>query len=300
MNVCPVCNRFRSLKDHLFELSEICRYLGNVRQYARGKDKCEVSTLAISDWLKLASHLKLVKVGWWRVSSVLDNGFCASDFDDEASDDEHFSNFATALTRYIYVTNALEETYRFIFSEYIALAYREGIPKKEQVREPSMMAAEIVRRIESGRLPDYLNHAVKNVELTLLKYIDHFSLTANQLSKLDSSSQDYGLGLLRYIRNHVAHGRFPILENPNLYGKSLERRNVFNMLHHSTRLSAMFIQTILLNFNDGFKSVDYMYMEQVWDEEGTYYVDNCQIDLLSTVHLHGEFSFAKPVKSLVG
>lgn len=296
MSVCPECDNFRNLKDHLFELSELCRYLGNVRQYARGKDKCEVSTLVISDWLKLASHLELVKMSWWRVSSFFDNGFCASDFDDEASDDEHFSNFTTALTRYIYVTNALEETYRFIFSEYIALAHRESIPKKERVREPSMMAAEIIRRIEADRVPSHLNHTVKNVEITLLKYIDHFSLGANQLNKLDISSQDYGLGLLRYIRNHVAHGRFPIIENPNLYGKVLERRNVFSMLHHSTRLTAMYIQTILFNFNDGFKSPDYTYMEQLWDEEGTYFVDNCQIDLLSTVHMHGKFSFAEPVK----
>ena len=59
---CPICSNFRDLPSHLYELSEFCRFLDNRNEYERHDVKRMVETKVVSDWLKLAAELEVVKI----------------------------------------------------------------------------------------------------------------------------------------------------------------------------------------------------------------------------------------------
>jgi hypothetical protein len=296
MTKCPTCIQNRPLESHLFELSELCKYLGNSVEFTQHGSTRIVKTSVIGDWLKLASHLKKVDMEWWRYRDEMSEMYCPSDVDDEALDEEHFTEYSTALTRFMYVTNAMEEAYRFIDKEYHSLDSVINMPKNKRLREPSMRSAVVIDLIPKESLPESFFHIMRNLEITFGKYIKHFSLTVNGIDDVKKTDNSAGLHFIRNLRNHIAHGVFPIIDNPEYWGGEDKKRNLLNLLFHACRASAIYIQTILLSFNDGFQSQDYFYMKDVWDEEGDYFESHCKIELAKSLHLNGSYSFAEPVE----
>jgi hypothetical protein len=296
MTKCPTCIQNRPLESHLFELSELCKYLGNSVEFTQHGSTRIVKTSVIGDWLKLASHLKKVDMEWWRYRDEMSEMYCPSDVDDEALDEEHFTEYSTALTRFMYVTNAMEEAYRFIDKEYHSLDSVINMPKNKRLREPSMRSAVVIDLIPKESLPESFFHIMRNLEITFGKYIKHFSLTVNGIDDVKKTNNSAGLHFIRNLRNHIAHGVFPIIDNPEYWGGEDKKRNLLNLLFHACRASAIYIQTILLSFNDGFQSQDYFYMKDVWDEEGDYFESHCKIELAKSLHLNGSYSFAEPVE----
>ncbi|MBB1361540.1 hypothetical protein H5125_05135 [Shewanella sp. SR44-4] len=297
MTKCPTCIKNKPLKAHLFELSELCRYLGNSVEFTQHGSTRIVKTSVIGDWLKLASHLKKVHMDWWRYRNVMSEMYCPSDIDEEASDEEHFTEYSTALTRFMYVTNAMEEAYRFIDKEYHSLDSVINMPKKKRLREPSMRATVVIDLIPKEHLPENFFHIMSNLEITFERYTKDFSLTVNGIGGVNKNDISAGLHLIRCLRNHIAHGVFPIVDNPEYCGREDKNKNLLNLLFHACRASAVYIQTILLSFNEGFQSHDYFFMIEAWDEEGYYFESNCKIELAKSLHLKGTFSFAEPLEA---
>lgn len=153
MTKCPICSKNRDLQSHLFELSELCRYLGNTAKFTKNGYTRIVNTSVIGDWLKLACHLKKVDMEWWRFRDEMSDMYCPSDIDEEASDDEHFTEYSTALTRFMYVTNAMEEAYRFIDNKYLALDSVINTPDNKRFKESSMRAIVVINQIPKESLP---------------------------------------------------------------------------------------------------------------------------------------------------
>ncbi|MBW3529035.1 hypothetical protein KO533_21040 [Shewanella sp. NKUCC05_KAH] len=296
MTKCPICIKNKPLESHLFELSELCRYLGNSVEFTQHGSVRIVKTSVIGDWLKLASHLKKVDMEWWRYRDEMSDVYCPSDVDDDALDKEHFTEFSTALTRFMYVTNAMDEAYRFIDKEYHSLDTVVNMPKDKRLREPSMRAIVVIDLIHKESLPENFFHIMKNLEITFGKYIKHFSLKVNGINDIKETDNSAGLHFIRNLRNHIAHGVFPVIDNPEYKGGEDKKRNLLNLLFHACRASAIYIQTILFSFNEGFQSQDYFDMKDVWDEEGDYFESNCKIELAKSLHLNGTFSFAEPVE----
>jgi hypothetical protein len=298
MTKCPTCIQNRPLESHLFELSELCKYLGNSVEFTQHGSTRIVKTSVIGDWLKLASHLKKVDMEWWRFRDEMSEMYCPSDVDvdHEALDEEHFTEYSTVLTRFMYVTNAMEEAYRFIDKGYHSLDSVINMPKNKRLREPSMRSAVVIDLIPKESLPENFFHIMRNLEITFGKYIKHFSLTVNGIDDVKKTDNSAGLHFIRNLRNHIAHGVFPIIDNPEYWGGEDKKRNLLNLLFHACRASAIYIQTILLSFNDGFQSQDYFYMKDVWDEEGDYFESHCKIELAKSLHLNGTYSFAEPLE----
>lgn len=102
--------------------------------------------------------------------------------------------------------------------------------------------------------------------------------------------QSYGLQLVRNVRNHVAHGVFPLLENPeySMNADHLTRRNTINLLNQCTRIGAIGIQQLLAADNDGFQSI--MYGENCDDYEyGNYFSQNMSLEYLINLHRSQDF-----------
>lgn len=102
--------------------------------------------------------------------------------------------------------------------------------------------------------------------------------------------QSYGLQLVRNVRNHVAHGVFPLLENPeySMNDDHLARRNTINLLNQCTRIGAIGIQLMLAIDNDGFHSI--LYGEHCDDfDYGTYFSENMNREYLVNLHRSQDF-----------
>lgn len=147
------------------------------------------------------------------------------------------------------MTNALEEAYRFVASRYDNTARLGG-----KVRSPAMKAAAL---FDSGRvsLPEHYAHFVAHLAKVFDRCQQEHREVDTQLS-CKRGAPSYGLHLLRTIRNHVAHGVFPLIGNPEYEGEA-NRTVLIQLLNGSSRVGTFCIQALLGTFNDGFKSHEY-------------------------------------------
>jgi hypothetical protein len=89
----------------------------------------------------------------------------------------------------------------------------------------------------------------------------------------------------------VAHGIFPIVENPEYcWEEEGERESSIQLLLHSCRLGALFMQLLIGKYNNGFESDRYDYMSDGLESEP--FISNCTIGYISKLHIEGEFSFS--------
>lgn len=285
---CSICAQIRPLDFHLYELSRACEYLGNTRQSKNLNDAREVRTDAIANWLKLASHLEKVSINSGKY--VWQSSFCPDE--EVGSNSKHYSQHATHLTRFLFMTNALEETYRFVEGDYDALAKSSGKNESKWVRNASLKTLLLVDTVTS---PLHLLHIIRNLEINFEKYLNAHPSQLSGKQYATKGMPSYGLHLVRNLRNHVAHGIFPLAPDPE-FGLSSYETNIslLKVLSYSSRLCALYIQMLLHRYNDGFISYQYTSYAGSDDEpDCVRFIQGCDVSYLNALHLVGDFSISK-------
>lgn len=291
-NKCQYCKELRPLSTHLYELAEFCSYLDNSVDHVHGEIKRKVNSTVISDWLKLASQLEKVEVNTWKFADG-SPFYCEPVADQLDSDSSHFTAYSTALTKFIFVSNALEETYRFVDN----LMDAKSTPSLKKFKMASMRVAAIIDSISTQAFPKHFDHLVDNYISVFNRYNKKYPAELGGLKGVSPKASSYTLHLVRNLRNHVAHGVFPLIDNPDYWGEEGERERLIQLLLHSCRLSALFMQILLGKFNDGFQSYEYHQCQDAYGPEFDYFVSNCTIEYIGKLHIEGEFSFSRAFDS---
>ena len=289
---CQYCKELRPLSVHLYELAQFCSYLDNTVDYIDGSSKRKVKSKVISDWLKLASQLEKVEIDAWKFEDITPHLYCEPLADEVDSNTSHFSDYSTALTRFIFVTNALEETYRFVAQNYEQLANSQCIPKNKRLKKASMQAAALIDSIPKQIFPKHFDHLVDNYVSLFNDYSKEYKTEISAFKDTLPRTSSYGLNIVRNIRNHVAHGVFPLIDNLEYFGaRKGERDFLIQLLRYSCKLAAIFIQILIGKFNHGFESVEYQRCKAIDDKEFHYFITNCTNEYIANLHIEGEFSF---------
>jgi hypothetical protein len=157
--LCPICGLFRELPLHLHELAIYCELL-NDEKFVYRLDKKEVrkcgtaKTISIAKWLRLASQLESVKMNTFRYEEA--HIYCEPVANELSSNAEHDSSIATQITRFMFISNALEEAYRLtshLYEEEYSNLLNSGKKIKRQ-RNYSTQSAWLVWRQLSWPIGD--------------------------------------------------------------------------------------------------------------------------------------------------
>lgn len=295
---CEKCQELRGIHLHLHELAMVSEYLQNEHDVyvyepktKTFSEKGTASTKAIAKWLRLASQLERVELNTFRyeVASL----YCEPVADLLDSNAKHYESIATPLTRFMYVSNALEECYRFASPLY-KTAYellQKRSPKADYQRSYSVQAAYLLENAPTHiSLPRHYGHLVDNFLKIIRSYVDQFH-TRFDVELDDPKGLGYGLSLVRNIRNQIAHGAFPIIEDPEYtfdFDKPHIKRNIINLLGQASRIAALNIQMLLVICSKGFESKEYEAL--CWDDYyGKYFEENCNFSYLLNLHLGQKF-----------
>jgi hypothetical protein len=260
----------------LYEIARIGELLSNANNYKDGDDSRLIKTQDLSKWLRLAAELESVEIDSWKFASR-DGVWCSPVAEMYTSDSKHFSSYSTHLTRFIYIYNSLDELYKFLDKHYI------NIPKK--LRSHSKKCSYLLDNSKDLRIPKYFWHLSENYQSFVKQYIALFGFTI----KVDieyNHKVSFALELIRCIRNHIAHGVFPIVGNPEYHGaEHNEMKLIIELLGHSCRLAVLYIQIIFINFNNGFNGGYDLFIDTL-DEAA---VSTFLNDYLLKLHLESDF-----------
>lgn len=293
---CVWCSELRSIPLHLFELSLYCDLLENERPvFERSKKKLnqvgEVRTNTIAKWLRLAAQVDDIVINA-HIFQVADM-YCESVNDALNDEAKHHQELTTPLTRLIFVFNALEESYRLLSQRYEESYELRTVSKKstKYLRSYSAQAAYVIRTsMNTENKPLHYEHLVNNLEKVFKKYLDEFKGRIDLVAE-DKLHADYGLGMVRNLRNHIVHGIFPIIDDPDysFYPNGyVSKRNLISLLQRATRLAALNIQIILHVANNPFESDGYSrHIED--DEYGQTFYALCNSDYLKNIHIINSF-----------
>jgi len=141
---CSICAETRGLAEHLIEVALAADYLGNTSNYKSELGVAKVKTETIGDWLRLAAQLEKVEVNTWKFESSDAGLYCGTVADNIDAHAEHYTTHATALTRFMFVCNGLEEAYRFIDHLYGPLSARKGVAKGKLKKASSLRAVALL------------------------------------------------------------------------------------------------------------------------------------------------------------
>lgn len=294
---CAKCQELRSLSLHLFELSLYCDLLASERTvFERSKgEKSEagtVRTTSIANWLRLAAQVDRVILDThiFQISDL----YCEPVNEALNAEAQHHQQIITPLTRLIFVFNALEESYRLFSAPYEALYDLRSASARstKYLKSYSAQAAYILRySVESDAMPRYYDHLQDILRRISKRYSEDFHGRFDIDLDDQSPSNDYGLSLIRNLRNQIAHGVFPIIDNPEesiSAADVITKRNLINLLNQAARLSAMSIQALLKVAAITFESVRYFQLVSD-DEYGEYFQNACTPDYLNNIHLINDF-----------
>lgn len=284
---CPKCQNIRRVSEHLIELAYAAEYLDNRSVYNSEQGSVSIFTTTIGEWLLLASRLEKVEVNAWKYDGA-DAVFCSPIADNLDQISNYFTGHATALTRFMFVCNSLEETYRFIDHLYLPLAERKKIPVKMRKRTSSLRAILLVDDLfdRLGKLiePVDFDHHADNFETLFHAYSVERNVVITGIELEFKNKKTKALHLIRNLRNHVAHGTFPI--GPPTDDSSEE---LIHLLNHGCRVAALYIQIILRGFCHQFESMDYKMMQDADAPECETFIKNFTLDYVKDIHLKNEF-----------
>lgn len=277
---CPICSETRGLAEHLIEVALAADYLGNTSTYESEHGTTTIKTKTIGDWLKLAAQLEKVEVNTWKFESS-DAGYCGTAADNIDAHAEHYTIHATALTRFMFVCNGLEEAYRFIDHLYGPLSVRIGIAKGQLKKTSSLRAValldDLFEREGSSAAPREFEHHCGNFTRLFDRYRAAHNLSVGGVDSGAEVRSTYALQLVRNLRNHVAHGTFPI-GPPVDYGGFEDSEDLELMLRHACRVSGLYIQIILRWFSPGFESPDYRAIQNGIGKEFDRFIERCTLE----------------------
>ena len=293
---CAKCQELRELPLHLHELamfSELLLNEHNVYERKKGvvKQKGKAHTKNIAKWLRLASQLERVELNPFRYEEA--HIYCEPVNDMLTSNAQHHETIITPLTRFIYVANALEEIYRFISPLYEAaydILQKQSL-KPEHIRTYSAQSAYLLEKEQENiKLPRHYNHLVDNFLKIVKLYTDQFH-SHFDMDLENSKGLSFGLCLVRNIRNQIAHGSFPIIEDPEYTCEFYEphtKRNIINLLGQASRISAINIQMLLAMASDGLGSDEHEASCMDYDY-GDYFKEHCTFHYLLNLHVIQDF-----------
>lgn len=286
----------RKLPLHLYELSLYCNLLANQRPvFSRKKGNLlkvgDVHTNTIANWLRLAAQIETVVLDT-HIFQVADL-YCDPVYESLLAEAKHHQQIITPLTRTMFTFNALEECYRLLSQPYKAL-YDHAIASEkstEYLKNYSAQAAYVMRlSLYQKDMPLHYDHLVENyikiVRVYLREFPGKFDVNLN-----GSSDADYSLALIRNIRNHIAHGIFPIIDDPDSMlsdDHHIIKVNLINLLNQSTRLAALNIQLLVALAGNPFESELYR-QHQLDDEYGEFFQHQCNTEYLLNIHLINDF-----------
>ncbi|MHC0023884.1 hypothetical protein [Enterobacter vonholyi] len=261
MKKCPICNKLSSLDNHLYELSIACNFFTSDR-YDNFSN--------IAEWLKLSAYLDEVQISPEKYAGS-DLIWCRPAADAYEAERLHYSRYSTALTRFLYTTNALEETYRFA-STYYSLSSKEIKSKREY--NDSKKSVLLFEKTDEQNLPVGFYHYCDNLFSRFEKYLKEYDPQISIIKNYPKGHKCHGLHIVRNLRNFIAHGTIPINLVPEYYGSTEMWHVLHGLLISATRVTALYIQSFLLEFSDKFDMHAYL---QLMDYD--YYLER-QDDML--------------------
>lgn len=289
---CKVCSEVRGLSEHLTELGLAADYLGNTSTYTSEQGTATIRTETIGDWLRLAAQLKTVEVDAWKFNA--DDGYCGTAADRIEAHSIHYTAHATALTRFMFVCNGLEEAYRFVDHLYLPLVECRGVAKGKRKKTSSLRAIDLLDDLFSKNAaavqPRDFPHLCDNF---VRLFNDYTSAHLNGLSGIESGAehrQTYALQLVRNLRNHVAHGTFP-LSPPADFGGYEDSEELIQLLNHACRVTALYIQVIFRGYCPAFTSHEYKAISNGNGQEFNRFILNCNLEYIKDIHIKGLFAF---------
>jgi len=290
---CSICSVARVLSEHLIEVGLAASYLGNNSTYTSEHGTATIQTKTIGDWLQLAAQLENVEVNTWKFESSDAPLYCETWADNIDDHSKHYTKHATALTRFIFVCNALEEAYRFIDHLYSPMAARKGIAKGRLKKTSSLRAVvlldDLVERIGAAAIPRSFEHHCGNFIRLFNRYKAEHSASVGGIDAGAEKLPTYALQLVRNLRNHVAHGTFP-LGPPQDYGGYEDSEELVLMLRHACRVSALYTQIILRWFSTGFESWDYNSIRNAHSKGFENFLEKCTLEYILDLHLKSDFA----------
>lgn len=293
-NKCKYCSKLRPLTDHIHEVSILSHFY---------KNKSDI-THSISEWLKLSFTLKSVSIEPWDYSANL-MFTCRPAFEALMSDEKHFSEYTTHLTRFFYITNALEETYRLIKDNYKDSMNSTGA---KRINNNSIKALMLLENMSEETTPNHFEHYCKSLSKLYEYYFNYFKPRKENLEiNYPETHKCNGLNIIRKIRNDIAHGIFPINMNPEFNHDFAVVSNQTRLLVLATRMSAIYIQMFLLMYGENFDLDSYLdeisytcWLEKMSTNEN---IKNIELDyyqrvptineIILNLHFKNSFSFNK-------
>jgi hypothetical protein len=297
--ICPICSQTRGVEEHLFELGTMCELLGNESIY-KGDDGPSIASLVtVGTWLKLGARLTKVEIDAWKFESSTASLMCQPAAEEITYSSYHLSNYSTSFTRFMFVSSALEELYRFVDQRYLRWVNETKTRIKGRVR-PSIRAAILVDQIESKHWPIHFQHLCGSFCRLFERYRQRRGQQLSGMSYTDESKPSYGLHLIRNLRNDIAHGALLPEVHPDY---AMDSQYIIDMLHVLTAavlVTAIYIQLLVKAFNSGFQSDEYSYWQMTAEEteedelfNAKYFLRYCNVDYLRRLHIQDEFALYK-------
>jgi hypothetical protein len=288
-HLCEHCARLRPLRLHLFELANACDILDNEVTFKNSDQTRSVRTTTIGSWVKIASQLEKVEINSWEFESS--PTYCSPIAEQIDSDANHFTSYSTTLTRFIFITNALEETYRFADAHYETMADIQNMPERKRSRSSSLKTAKLIDSIPTHELPIEYSHICKSFTILFKAYQKAFNAHITGIKPDDELNNSYALHLVRNLRNHIAHGIFPLQGNPEYtWQEEISTNTMLLLLNKACRVSALAIQVILERYNQGFLSLEYIYNTSDDDNASAYFLKECTPLYIRNLHIAQRFT----------
>lgn len=292
---CPICSKLRGLSEHLIELSEAASLLGNTSKFTSEHGTVTIRTETIGKWLSLAAQLEEVTVNTAKYAD--DSQFyCETIADSIDTHSKHYTLLATNLTRFLFVCNALEESYRLVDHEYGALVSRSAMSNSAQKRSSSLRATQLIEdlfeRKPAAVMPQDFDHISQNFIGLFQSYVANHPTELSGMESDSSTKKSYALHLVRNLRNHAAHGMFP-LGPPEDFGGHPDSEELQQLLQYACRVAGLYIQMIFTGFSAGFESYDYLALENANGIEFENFLAGCSLEYIKNLHVQGPFAFHK-------
>jgi len=290
---CTICAGTRGLAEHLIEVGLAADYLANTSSYVSEHGTATIKTETIGDWLRLAAQLENVEIDTWKFKSADAGLYCGIVGDNIDAHAKHYTAYATGLTRFMFVCNGLEEAYRFIDHFYGPLTARQGLVKRQFKRASSLRTValldDLFDRKGVSAAPKHFEHHCGNFNKLFARYKAKHNAGVHGLDLGAECRLTYALQLVRNLRNHVAHGTFP-LGPPEDYGGYGDSEELVLMLRHACRVSALYIQIILRWFSQGFQSYEYSSIQDGCGKEFDRFIAKCTLEYVQNIHVKSKFA----------
>lgn len=241
---CKYCSTKRSTKLHLFELHFVFEeLLSKPYEWERDGKIRIMHPQNIANWIKLASDLENVDMST-GVYSCSESSFtyCRPAYEEVVSNDNHYKKFATALTRFTYLCNALEEACKYFSNE---CKKRNLVKKKQPIPKIIQLLDNTERQTPK---PVHFDFYARKFKHFFIQYQSEYDVQISSRHLEDKVTISLTLDLIRELRNSVAHGLFPVMNDPEMHWVSEAEGNLINLLNSGVMVICLILQVLLASY----------------------------------------------------